>query len=206
MTTSPSAPALPERHDTTPVTLTTARTVLRPWRTDDLAAFAALNADRAVMRHFPTTLDRAQSDAVAQRLRNHMETHGFGPWALEIPGVTPFAGFVGLMRVGFDAPFVPAVEIGWRLARPWWSNGYASEAARAAARFAFDVLQLDELVSFTVPANVRSRGVMTRIGMRHCPDEDFLHPLIPPGHRLRRHVLYRLNAGELLQAMPPAST
>ncbi|VVE41066.1 GNAT family N-acetyltransferase [Pandoraea iniqua] len=205
MTTSPSAPALPERHDTTPVTLTTARTVLRPWRTDDLAAFAALNADREVMRHFPTTLDRAQSDAVAQRLRNHMETHGFGPWALEIPGVTPFAGFVGLMRVGFDAPFVPAVEIGWRLARPWWSNGYASEAARAAAHFAFNVLQLDELVSFTVPANVRSRAVMTRIGMRHCPDEDFLHPLIPPGHRLRRHVLYRLNADELRQAMPPAS-
>jgi len=205
MTTSPSAPALPERHDTTPVTLTTARTVLRPWRTDDLAAFAALNADREVMRHFPTTLDRAQSDAVAQRLRNHMETHGFGPWALEIPGVTPFAGFVGLMRVGFDAPFVPAVEIGWRLARPWWSNGYASEAARAAAHFAFDVLQLDELVSFTVPANVRSRAVMTRIGMRHCPDEDFLHPLIPPGHRLRRHVLYRLNADELRQAMPPMS-
>lgn len=206
MTTSPSAPALPERHDMTPVTLTTARTVLRPWRTEDLPAFAALNADREVMRHFPTTLDRAQSDAVAQRLRNHMETNGFGPWALEIPGVTPFAGFVGLMRVGFDAPFVPAVEIGWRLARPWWSNGYASEAARAAARFAFEVLQLDELVSFTVPANVRSRGVMTRIGMRHCPDEDFLHPLIPPGHRLRRHVLYRLNADELLQAMPPAST
>ncbi|VVE49226.1 GNAT family N-acetyltransferase [Pandoraea iniqua] len=205
MTTSPSAPALPERHDTTPVTLTTARTLLRPWRTDDLAAFAALNADREVMRHFPTTLDRAQSDAVAQRLRNHMETHGFGPWALEIPGVTPFAGFVGLMRVGFDAPFVPAVEIGWRLARPWWSNGYASEAARAAAHFAFDVLQLDELVSFTVPANVRSRAVMARIGMRHCPDEDFLHPLIPPGHRLRRHVLYRLNADELRQAMPPAS-
>lgn len=202
MPTLPAPSESPERRDTAPVTLTTARTVLRPWRPEDLPAFAELNADREVMRHFPTTLDRAQSDAVAERLRNHMRTHGFGPWALEIPGVTPFAGFVGLMRVGFDAPFVPAVEIGWRLARPWWGKGYASEAARAAARFAFDVLQLDELVSFTAPANVRSRAVMTRIGMRHCPDEDFLHPLIPPGHRLRRHVLYRLNAEELARATP----
>ena len=158
---------------------------------------AALNADREVMRHFPTTLDRAQSDAVALRLAKHLHTHGYGPWALEIPGVTPFAGFVGLMRVGFDAPFAPAVEIGWRLAQAWWSKGYATEAAIAAARFAFDTLRLSELVSFTVPANVRSRAVMERIGMRHCPDEDFLHPLIPPGHRLRRHVLYRLEADAL---------
>lgn len=178
-------------------TLTTERTILRQWRTEDLPLFAALNADREVMRHFPTTLDRAQSDAIAHRLAQHIEMHGYGPWALEIPGVTPFAGFVGLMRVGFDAPFVPAVEIGWRLASAWWSKGYATEAASAAAQFAFGTLGLDGLVSFTVPANVRSRAVMQRIGMRHCPDEDFLHPLIPPGHRLRRHVLYRLDAHEL---------
>lgn len=178
-------------------TLTTERTILRQWRTEDLPLFAALNADREVMRHFPTTLDRAQSDAVALRLAQHLEMHGYGPWALEIPGVTPFAGFVGLMRVGFDAPFVPAVEIGWRLASAWWSKGYATEAANAAVQFAFGTLGLDGLVSFTVPANVRSRAVMQRIGMRHCPDEDFLHPLIPSGHRLRRHVLYRLDANEL---------
>ncbi|VVD79412.1 GNAT family N-acetyltransferase [Pandoraea terrigena] len=178
-------------------TLTTERTILRQWQPEDLPLFAALNADRDVMRHFPTTLDRVQSDAIAHRLAQHLETHGYGPWALEIPGATPFAGFVGLMRVGFDAPFVPAVEIGWRLARAWWSKGYATEAAIAAAQFAFETLGLDELVSFTVPANVRSRAVMERIGMRHCPDEDFLHPLIPPGHRMRRHVLYRLDAGEL---------
>ncbi|WP_084663831.1 GNAT family N-acetyltransferase [Pandoraea faecigallinarum] len=197
MTTSTTASHSPSPFDTEAPTITTARTILRQWRTDDLPLFAALNADREVMRHFPTSLDRAQSDAVAHRLAQHLETHGFGPWAMEIPGVTPFAGFVGLMRVGFDAPFVPAVEIGWRLARAWWSKGYATEAATAAARYAFDTLGMDDLVSFTVPANVRSRAVMQRIGMRHCPDEDFLHPLVPPGHRLRRHVLYRLNADEL---------
>lgn len=178
-------------------TLVTERTILRQWRLEDLPLFAALNADRDVMRHFPTTLDRAQSDAVAHRLAQHLERHGYGPWALEIPGVTPFAGFVGLMRVGFDAPFAPAVEIGWRLAQAWWSKGYATEAASAATQFAFETLGLDELVSFTVPANARSRAVMQRIGMHHCPDEDFMHPLIPPGHRLRRHVLYRLSAPSL---------
>ncbi|VVE13448.1 GCN5 family acetyltransferase [Pandoraea aquatica] len=199
MTTSTTALDLRSPFDTEAPTITTGRTILRQWRTSDLPLFAALNADREVMRHFPTTLDRAQSDAVALRLAQHLDTHGYGPWALEIPGVTPFAGFVGLMRVGFDAPFVPAVEIGWRLARAWWSKGYATEAADAAARYAFETLGMDDLVSFTVPANVRSRAVMQRIGMRHCPDEDFLHPLIPPGHRLRRHVLYRLDAADWRQ-------
>ncbi|MFK0379652.1 GNAT family N-acetyltransferase [Pandoraea sp. NPDC090278] len=199
MTTSTTASDSRSPFDTEAPTITTGRTILRQWRTSDLPLFAALNADREVMRHFPTTLDRAQSDAVALRLAQHLDTHGYGPWALEIPGVTPFAGFVGLMRVGFDAPFVPAVEIGWRLARAWWSAGYATEAANAAAHYAFETLGMDDLVSFTVPANVRSRAVMQRIGMHHCPDEDFLHPLIPPGHRLRRHVLYRLDAADWRQ-------
>lgn len=199
MTTSTTASDSHSPFDAAAPAIATERTILRQWRMTDLPLFAALNADREVMRHFPTTLDRTQSDAVALRLAQHIETHGYGPWAVEIPGVTPFAGFVGLMRVGFDAPFAPAVEIGWRLARAWWSNGYATEAASAAAQYAFDTLGMTDLVSFTVPANVRSRAVMQRIGMRHCPDEDFLHPLIPPGHRLRRHVLYRLDAGDLVR-------
>ncbi|WP_150696064.1 GNAT family N-acetyltransferase [Pandoraea terrae] len=177
-----------------PCPAATDRVVLRLWRASDLPAFARLNADPEVMRYFPTTLDRAQSDAVAERLQRHFDTHGYGPWALEIPGVTPFAGFVGLMRVGYDVPFAPAVEIGWRLARPFWGAGYATEAARSVTQFAFGALGLPGLVSFTVPANARSRAVMTRIGMQHCVGEDFMHPLVPPGHRLRRHVLYRLAA------------
>ncbi|VVE19705.1 GNAT family N-acetyltransferase [Pandoraea anhela] len=198
MTTSRTASDPQSPFDTEAPTITTPRLLLRQWRTDDLPSFAALNADREVMRHFPTTLDRAQSDAVARRLAEHLQTHGYGPWAVEIPGITAFAGFVGLMRVGFEAPFVPAVEIGWRLARAWWSKGYATEAAIAAAHYAFDTLGMRDLVSFTVPANVRSRAVMQRIGMHHCPEDDFMHPLIPPGHRLRRHVLYRMDADDLI--------
>lgn len=202
----PSAPPALPPTAAGPALLQTGRILLRPWRDADLPAFAALNADPEVMRHFPTTLDRAQSDAVATRLRNHLRQHGYGPWALEIPGVTPFAGFVGLMRVSFAAPFAPAVEIGWRLARPWWGHGYASEAAHAAARFAFEAVGLDALVSFTVPGNTRSRAVMTRLGMHHCPDEDFLHPLVPPGHAMRRHVLYRMTADALPAAPQRKST
>jgi ribosomal-protein-alanine N-acetyltransferase len=163
--------------------LTTARLVLRPWRDDDLAPFAALNADRRVMEFFPAVLSRAESDALAARIRLHMDAHGFGLWAVEAPGVAPFIGFVGLMTVPAALPFAPAVEVGWRLAREHWGRGYATEAARAAVEFGFGVLGL----------NRPSRAVMERLGMTHSAD--FEHPSIPAGHPLRPHVLYRLAAG-----------
>ncbi len=174
--------------------LRTERLVLRPWRDADLAPFAALNADPEVMRHFPTTLSRAESDALAGRIREGFAAQGFGLWAVEAPGVTPFAGFVGLSVPRFDAPFMPCVEIGWRLATACWGKGYASEGARAALAFGFGPLKLPEIVSFTVVANLPSRRVMERLGMRHDPSGDFDHPSLPEGHRLRRHVLYRLAA------------
>ena len=118
--------------------------------------------------------------------------HGFGLWALEIPGVAPFAGFVGLSVPGFTAPFTPCVEIGWRLAAAHWGRGYATEAARAVLAHAWDVVGLDEVVSFTTAGNDRSRAVMTRIGMRHDPAADFDHPRLVAGHPLRPHVLYRI--------------
>ena len=170
----------------------TSRLVLRPWRPEDRAPFAALNADPEVMRHFPAVLTRAESDAAADRFEEQLARQGFGIWAVEIPGVTPFAGSVGLWRPSFDAPFTPCVEIGWRLARAWWGHGYATEAARAVAAFAFKTLQLPEIVSFTVPANAASRRVMEKLGMTRDPAEDFDHPNLPVGHALRRHVLYRL--------------
>jgi RimJ/RimL family protein N-acetyltransferase len=179
------------------VAIRTPRTILRQWREADRELFARLNADPAVMEHFPATLDRAQSDAMVARLTEHITRHGFGFWALEIPGVAACAGFVGMVHVSFDAAFVPAVEIGWRLARACWGQGYATESARAAARFGFTELALAEIVAFAVPDNSRSRAVMARIGMRHDADGDFEHPRIPAGHRLRRHVLYRLTADEL---------
>ena len=175
--------------------LRTARLVLRDWRDDDLAPFAALNADPAVMAHFPAPLSRHESDAMAARIRAAIAERGFGFWAVEAPGVAPFVGFVGLSVPGFDAPFTPCVEIGWRLARAHWGRGYATEAARAALADAFGRLGLAEVVAFTVPANAPSRAVMTRLGMTRDPADDFDHPLLPAGHPLRRHVLYRARAG-----------
>jgi RimJ/RimL family protein N-acetyltransferase len=174
------------------VVLRTERLLLRAWRDEDLAPFAALNADPAVREHFPSILSRGESDAAARRIRVEMEREGYGLWAVEIPGGAPFVGFVGLAVPSFQAAFTPCVEIGWRLARDVWGRGLATEGARAAAAFAFEQLGLAELVSMTTPANQRSRRVMEKLGMRRDPADDFDHPLLPPGSPLRRHVLYRL--------------
>ena len=170
----------------------TERLLLRGWRDADRAPFAALNADPVVMEHFPNVLDAAISDALVDRNDDGWQANGFGLWALERREDEQFLGFVGLSRPSFEAAFTPAVEVGWRLARDAWGHGYATEAARAALRFGFETLGLDEIVSFTVPANVRSRAVMERLGMTHDPSDDFDHPRLPEGHPLRRHVLYRL--------------
>ena len=174
-------------------TIRTHRLLLRMWRDEDRVPFAALNADPRVMEHFPKLLDRAESDAVAARIRENFDRRGFGLWAVEVPGVAEFIGFVGLSVPHFEAHFTPCVEIGWRLARDHWGFGLASEAARAAVDFGFSQLELDQIVSFTVPANKRSRAVMERIGMTRTPVDDFDHPSLPDGHPLRRHVLYRLS-------------
>jgi ribosomal-protein-alanine N-acetyltransferase len=174
--------------------LTTPRLELRRWREDDLDAFAAINADPAVMEHFPGTLSRGQSDELVEKIEGGFEANGFGLWALEVRATGEFIGFTGLAVPGFEAQFTPAVEIGWRLARSAWGNGYATEAALAALRFGFEGAGLDEIVSFTTLANHRSRAVMERIGMSHNPGDDFDHPGLPEGHPLRLHVLYRVAA------------
>ncbi len=175
--------------------LRTPRLLLRPWRDTDLAPFAALNADLEVRRGFAGTLTREESDALAAHIQEHITTHGFGFWAVEAPGTAPFIGFVGLKHVSFAAPFAPAVEIGWRLARAHWGQGYATEAARAALAHAFGPLDLPEVVSFTVPGNLPSRRVMERIGMTHDPKDDCDDPTLPGGHPFRRIVLYRAARG-----------
>jgi RimJ/RimL family protein N-acetyltransferase len=177
----------------TDAALRTERLILRQWRAEDREPFAALNADPVVMEYFPGTLDRAASDAFFERIAADSERLGFGLWAVEVVGVAPFVGFVGLNEPTFDAHFTPAIEVGWRLDRAFWRHGYATEAAMAALRVGFDDLKLDQIVSFTVPANVRSRRVMERIGMKHEPEDDFDHPRFPFGHRCCRHVLYRLS-------------
>ena len=169
--------------------LTTERLILRRWRPADWRPFAALNADVRVMEYFPGVFSRAESDALARRIDEHFDRHGFGLWAVEVPGVTAFAGFVGLSIPGFAAHFTPCVEVGWRLAEEYWGRGYATEGARAALAFGFRELGLREIVSFTVPENFRSRRVMEKIGMTHDPADDFDHPGVPGRPR---HVLYRL--------------
>jgi len=178
----------------TPAELKTERLILRRWRPEDRAAFAAINADPAVVEFLPSALSREESDALADRIEEHFRNHGFGFWAVEIPGGPPFVGMVGLAHVGFEAAFTPAVEVGWRLARDQWGLGFATEAARASLDFGFDHLGLDEIVSFTFEGNLRSRAVMERLGMTRDPSDDFVHPALPPGHHLSRHVLYRVRS------------
>jgi len=168
----------------------TQRLLLRQWRDDDLDAFAELNADPEVMRHFPRTLSRAESDTLVARQRTLIAERGWGLWAVDAP--EGFIGFVGLSEPRFEAHFTPAVEVGWRLAQRGWRKGYATEAARAAIAYGFGELGLDEIVSFTYVGNVRSRGVMERLGMTRDEADDFEHPLLPAGDPLRHHVLYRL--------------
>ena len=175
-----------------PAKLETERLILRMWRDADRDSFAQMNQDSAVMEFLPGPLSRPQSDAMVERIEAHFVQHGFGLWAAELRGSGEFLGYVGLAVPRFEAAFTPCVEIGWRLASQHWGRGFATEGARAAVKFAFEVLNLAELVSFTVPANVRSLRVMERLGMAHDDTEDFDHPLLAVGHPLRRHVLYRL--------------
>ena len=172
-----------------PVDINTERLVLRRWLPADRQPFAALNADARVMEYFSGVLNREESDALAKQIDEHFELHGFGLWAVEVPGVAPFAGFIGLSVPRFDAHFTPCVEIGWRLAAAYWGCGYATEGARAALAFGFGELGLHEIVSFTVPENIRSRRVMEKIGMTRNPADDFDHPGV---FGRRGHVLYRL--------------
>jgi len=170
----------------------TRRLLLRRWRDADREPFARMNANPVVMEHFPARLSHEESDWLIWNIEVHFNRHGFGLWAADLRATGEFIGFIGLAVPRFQAAFTPCVEIGWRLDAAHWGNGLATEGARAVARHAFDGLGLEEIVSFTVPANVRSRRVMEKLGMTHDPRDDFDHPSLPPRHPMRRHVLYRL--------------
>lgn len=170
----------------------TERLVLREWREQDRAPFAALNADPEVMEHFPATLSRAESDAMIDRHQDRLAAGEPGVFAAEVRASGEFIGFIGLAVPTFEASFTPCVEVGWRLARSAWGHGYATEGALAALEHGFTALGLEEIVSFTSVGNLRSRAVMERIGMRRV--EEFDHPRLPDGHPLQRHVLYRITS------------
>lgn len=173
--------------------LETPRLILRNWQVSDREPFFAMNRDPRVMEFMPRLLSREESDAFIDRAARRMQENGFGLWALERKDNGRFIGFTGLNSPDWEAHFTPCVEIGWRLEFGAWGNGFATEAAMAALRFGFGEIQLEEIVSFTVPANVRSRRVMERIGMSPDHAGDFVHPQIPEGNPLKSHVLYRLS-------------
>ncbi len=179
-----------------PQELRTERLYLRRWLASDRLPFAQMNRDPRVVEFLPGPLAQAESDAVLARIESHFNQHGFAQWAVEIPGVTSFAGFIGLSIPRFEAHFTPCIEVGWRLDAAFWNHGYATEGAQATLAFGFHWLKAKEIVSFTVPLNVRSRRVMEKLGMTHSADDDFDHPLLPEGHPLRRHVLYRIRRPE----------
>lgn len=185
-------PALAHRQWRTP------RLVLRAWRAGDLAPFAALNADAAVMAHFPATLSAAESDAMARVCQQRLAAQGWGFWAVQRRDTREFIGFVGLNRPQAALPFSPCVEIGWRLARAHWHQSFATEAAHEALRVGFEALDLPEIVAFTALANRPSQAVMHRLGMARDARGDFDHPAVPVGHVLRRHGLWRLPRAEWL--------
>jgi RimJ/RimL family protein N-acetyltransferase len=197
-----------------PVELRTERLVLRAWREADREPFAALNADPEVMRHFPSTLDRTESDAMVDRIVERMDHQGYGLWAVDVVGGPQCIGFIGLNPIPFETAFTPALEVGWRLARSAWGHGYAPEGAIASVDFAFSSIRLDgvefvldgsgspldEIVSMTTPENAKSRRVMEKIGLHRDPAADFDHPsLLESAPHLARHVLYRATRDEWMR-------
>ncbi len=175
-------------------TITTKRLILRPWKEEDLEPFAAMNADPRVMECFPSVKSYEESAEEYYRIIEKFKKDGYCFWAVSVINGADFIGFIGLHKVSFTAHFTPAVEIGWRLCFDQWGKGYATEGAKACLKYGFEKLNLPEIVSFTVPQNVRSRAVMEKIGMHRDPKDDFDHPKLPEGHPLRRHVLYRIKA------------
>lgn len=176
---------------TLPAEIETDRLILRRWRDEDLEPFAKMNADPTVMEFFPDVMTIEETKESVERYVRHFDDHGFGFWVAEVMGKESFAGVIGIAYTRFDSHFTPAVEVGWRLARKHWGNGYAPEGAVAAIDFAFRHAGLKEVVAMTATGNLKSRRVMEKIGMTRDPNDDFDHPLVPSDHFTFRHVLYR---------------
>lgn len=183
--------------------LETKRLILRQWQPEDFAIFAQMNADSDVMQYFPKVLSKQTSDVIANKCQQLIKDNGWGFWAVSLQGDLAkndkFIGMVGLNEVHEDMPFAPGVEIGWRLHKDYWRYGYALEAARASLRFAFEVLELDEVVAFTAVINEPSQRLMQRLGMSNT-QQNFEHPMLSANHPLAPHVLYKISREDWQQA------
>ncbi|WP_438864427.1 GNAT family N-acetyltransferase [Neptunicella sp.] len=171
--------------------LETDRLILRQWQASDRQPFADLNADPDVTEFFPAPFSATQSDEGIQRYQDGISQRGWGFWAVERKQQGDFIGFVGMQPIPDILPVEPGVEIGWRLAKHSWRQGYASEAAKACLQFAFVKLDLPQIFSFTAVANAPSQAVMHKIGMRNM-QQNFINPKVPQGHPLAEHVLYKI--------------
>ncbi len=173
-------------------TLKTERLILRPWRASDLEAFAVINADKKVMEFIPKSLTRQESDALVKAFEEEWKQRHYGRWAIEVPNVADFIGYVGFHYYDFPAKFTPCVEIGWRLSADHWGKGYATEAAKAALDYGFHQLNMKENYAFTFQGNENSRKLMERLGMTYEPELQFEHPDLPSGHPMGIYVVYRI--------------
>lgn len=169
----------------------TKRLTLRQWQFSDYAPFAEMNNNPEVMEYYPSTINESESNAFAQKIESLISTKGWGFWAVELNSNNKFIGFVGLHNPVANLPFAPCTEVGWRLSNKYWGNGYATEAASAALNYAFETLQLNEVYSFASVQNKRSKAVMERLNMVNTM-QNFEHPSLPIGHKLREHVLYKI--------------
>jgi RimJ/RimL family protein N-acetyltransferase len=173
--------------------ISTQRLLLRHWKESDFDPFADMCADTDVMKYFPSILNRDESFSLARKIKSLIEERDWGAWAVEIPNQCEFIGFVGLHIPKDNLPCSPCVEVLWRLAKPFWGKGYATEAATAAIDFGFSKLDLDKVVAFTAAINSPSIKVMERIGMQNS-HSNFAHPDLPTTSPLSQHVLYRISA------------
>ena len=176
--------------------LKTERLILRPWKESDLLPFFKLNADPKVMEFYASTLTRSESDSLAEKIQREAALRGYGFWAVEVPGVAEFIGYIGLNYWNLEMSFAPCVDVGWRLDSSHWGKGYATEGAKEALRYGFEELKLNEIVAMATIGNTQSHRVMQRLGMIHNPHENFHHPKLAKDDPLSLRVLYRLSCAQ----------
>ncbi len=177
----------------------TARLILRVFEKRDLNALSAINQDPDVMKYFPGLESLQQTHDAIFRIIEHHKSFGYSFYAVELRSTHEMIGFVGLKYTNFEAHFTPAVEIGWRISSAHWNKGYATEAAKAVIHYAFTILNMSEIVSFTVESNLASRRIMEKIGMNYNASDDFDHPKLTDDSPLKRHVLYRITKSDYLK-------